>query len=130
MKYIIGIALLIVLLTLPAQARDESSEEFTGLELLRGCTAAIKQFDGRAISPKENIEMTYWMGFLAGFMDGNILTRLKGEKWPLCLPSTGIATEQAVRIVHKYLENHLEGLHQSGRILIFLALREAFPCKE
>ena len=130
MKYIIRIALLIFLLTLPAQARDESTGPSTGLDLLRAYTTAIKWFEGKTISPKENIEVMYWIGFLGGFIDGNIITRYDGEKHPLCLPSTGIQTEQAVRIVHKYLENHPEDLHLGAQILVFIALRDAFPCKE
>lgn len=72
MKYIIRTTVIFILLMLPVQAWAE----FTGLDLLRGCAAVIKQLDGRPTTPKENTEMTYWTGFLAGFIDGNIITRL------------------------------------------------------
>jgi hypothetical protein len=126
MKYVIGIVLLIVLLTLPVQARAE----FTGLDLLHGCAAVIKHSDGRALTPIEDWDMAYWMGFLTGFLDGYAITSYNVEKRPLCLPSEGVKGEQIARIVHKYLENHPEDLHNTPRILVFRAVLQAFPCKQ
>ena len=46
-----------------------------------------------------------------------------------CLPEIGIKYMQAVRIVTKYLTEHLLFLHEGGAALAIRDFREAYPCK-
>ena len=125
MKYIKYI-LPIILLMVPTYVLAAS----TGLDLLRGCTAAIKSIQGKDLSHEEYSEMIYWTGFLAGFNEANIITHYETQRPPYCPPAEGIQNEQLIRIVYKYLRGHPKDLHQSARLCVLLALRNAFPCKK
>ena len=70
----------------------------------------------------------YWIGYLGGFNDAAVLIDTAAAHGIYCVPPTGIENDQLVRVVKKYLDEHPEDLHQSARILILFALREAFPC--
>ena len=125
MKYI-KFFLPIILLTVPTHVLAGS----TGLDLLRGCTAAVKSIEGQDLSPEEYFEMIYWTGFLAGFNDANIVTHYETQKPPYCPPVEGIQSEQLIRIVYKYLKNHPKDLHQNARVCVLLAFRDAFFMQE
>ena len=45
-----------------------------------------------------------------------------------CLPKGG-KIRQGVMIVVRYLETHPERLHMKSGVLVYSALRDAFPCK-
>ncbi len=102
----------------------------SGNELLRSCGAAIKQQDGIKISPKESLEALWCIGYLAGFLDAVGLSPPKFDgKQIICPPKEGISTEQLIRVVTKWLHEHPEHLHESGRMEALLAISRAFPCK-
>jgi hypothetical protein len=72
----------------------------------------------------------YCSGYIDGFLDGHALTAaINGGRKLYCLPLRGISAEQATRIFVKYLQDHPEKLHDSGRILVLIAFETAFPCK-
>jgi Rap1a immunity proteins len=79
-------------------------------------------------------------GIHMAWIRGAMLSMLMAVEWQLsqptatarflpCLPD-GTGSEQAIRIVVKYLNSHPEKLHKDAHILVVEALREAFPCSK
>lgn len=117
------IALVLVVLSFPSTVVASPD----GASLLRACNAAIKQEDGVKVSDKESIEALWCTGYVAGYLDGLKVSSATSAK--VCFPSEGISGEQAIRVAVKWLKNHPEKLHESGRVEMLLALANAFPCK-
>lgn len=109
-----------------AQAQEQDSSFF-----LQACDAAVKQSDGRELPQQESLLALYCASYISGFLDATSLTSFStnGEK-NICTPDQGIANDQAVRILVKYLRENPEVLHQSGRTSLYVALAQAFPCKK
>ncbi len=105
-----------------------SAQTDTGMDLLRGCNAIIQAEEGKEVSMEDQLMSFYWIGYLGGFNDAAVLIDTAAAHGIYCVPPTGIENDQLVRVVKKYLDEHPEDLHQSARILILFALREAFPC--
>jgi len=63
-------------------------------------------------------------GYIAGV--GSMLT-WASEINRICIPD-GVTGGQVVSIVRKYLKENPESLHESGDLLVTIALRKAFPC--
>jgi hypothetical protein len=90
-------------------------------EPVPGNTTASQEYDG-----------AYCMGYIDAILD--VGARWKTTETPsgkaihFCLP-TGVPSDQARKIVRKYLEQHPEKLHWEADQLITLALVDAFPCK-
>ena len=99
-----------------------------GSELLRACTATVRQADGATLNAEDAARSVWCVGYVGGFLDGLAVMNWRGGASPVCLPQNGIENEQAVRIVVKYLRNHPEQLHESGRIAVVVAIGEAFKC--
>ena len=57
----------------------------------------------------------------------NTMAILKSKR--VCFPKEGIANEQAVRIVVKYLKDNPNRLHENEIALIMIALMHAYPCE-
>jgi hypothetical protein len=93
--------------------------EFRGIELLWRCS-----------SEEPDLQLAC-VGYLSGFMDGVEInaTATKGRK-SFCLPKEGISNDQARRILVKWLEARPKFLHESARVHVLLALKDAFPCAE
>lgn len=106
--------------------------EFTGSEMLRYCTAIIKQAEGKEITHEESMGIFLAIGYLAGFTDSHsVETGLSEPKKVLyCLPTSGLENDQLARIIQKHLKNNPETLHTNVRIEIAVALGKAFPCKD
>jgi len=110
---------------------NSSNAMQTGIEFLRACGAAVKQADGVPVSGQESVESLWCLSYLAGFTDSLRLTAslFKPQNQKVCLPEEGTSGEQLARIVTKWLKDHPEHIHESGRIQIMFALVNAFPCK-
>jgi len=101
-----------------------------GASLLRACNASNKQEDGIEVSDEEAAYALWCSGYVAGYLDGfQISSSTKGAGEKLCLPNAGITNDQAIRVITRWLKDHPETLHQSGRVEILRALASAFPCK-
>jgi hypothetical protein len=102
----------------------------TGVQILQACGSAVKQQDGAQISMQESIESIWCIGYLGGLLDGFGMSppKINGRQ-VLCLPEQGITNDQLVRLVTKWLREHPENLHESGRMEALIALSKAFPCK-
>jgi len=106
-----------------AQGRD-------GSFMLQACGAALKQADGGSLAAEEAAPAIYCVSYVAGFLDGmSLATGTSGAKRNVCLPERGISNDQAIRIFVKFLREHPEGLHESGRSSLYISLARAFPCK-
>jgi len=119
MKYL----LIIVLLCTFSQARAVESESYyTGNELLEKCEACINETSvakGNACA-----------GYILGISDlHEMFVALGMLKKGWCKPLVSVETNQLVRIVTKFLQEHPEDLHFAASELVADALTKAFPCE-
>lgn len=100
-----------------------------GNELLRACTAAVLQEEGAHVTVEQTVLGVWCTGYVGGFLDGLAVMSWKGGSTKVCLPEGGVENGQAIRILVKHLREHPATLHESGRVLIVVAIAQAFPCK-
>jgi hypothetical protein len=102
----------------------------TGDELLDACSVVVKRLDGAELSPEDMTKGIWCAAYLSGFVDAVGLTPpvILGQR-AVCLPADGVSGGQLARIVTKWLREHPEHLHESGRAETLLALAWAFPCQ-
>lgn len=103
---------------------------YTALDLLRDCRTAIAFTEGRG-QAGDFVSAAMCTGYINGMLDTNATVRmLNGDPAAIfCLPQQGIASEQAIRIVVKYLNDNPQHLNQSARVTAAMAVRVAFPCR-
>jgi hypothetical protein len=103
----------------------------TGAQFLESCGAAERLSDGKeAKSNEELISAIFCTGYISGFLDSlSVITTVTRANPVICLPSSGITNDQAIRIFLKFLRSNPEVLHESGRTSLAVSLRSAFPCK-
>ncbi len=109
----------------------------TGNYLLRACKEMLRE--GPPDSAEEMLQSiaagSHCAGYLMGMADmnslyqGSLTSVLGPDRGLFCMPTSGIETDQTMRIVVKYLEANPEELHFSKRLLVVKALSKAFPCK-
>jgi hypothetical protein len=115
---------------IPASA---CAEVHDGNDLLQKCNNVIRIFEEGTIEPTEN--MLADSSFCSGMMQGMTNTIIFFDAFQVtqnivCLPENGISNGQAAKVVIKYLQEHPEQLHVADSGLAFLALMDAFPCKD
>jgi hypothetical protein len=66
-------------------------------------------------------------GYVAGALDTLPLINLYAPG-TYCPPDTGIQTQQAVRLVHRYIRAHPEQKAGPARVAIIAAILRAYPC--
>ena len=97
-------------------------------------TAAEKRADDvlRECTDSDSAMRLSCLAYMSGFMDGIELGQAgsSSEMQRICLPDEGVSAEQARRVVVKWLQDHPKNLHESGRIQVFLAMADAFPCRK
>jgi len=124
--------LLVVLLSF-SLAGNAAEDIQNGSKLLQNCNSYLK-LTGGSSNLKIALGAGLCLGTVRGIIDaGDIFDTFTGQtgKSPtsvFCVPE-GVSTDQGVRVVIKYLEEHPEDLHQRGTTLTVLALKQAFPCK-
>jgi hypothetical protein len=94
---------------------SSSADFFSGNKLLPRLEASL--------DPKGGV---YDSGVGIGYVQG--ATDALAQMNLVCVPTSATAG-QVERIVHKYLVNRPERLHEGASFLVYVALREAFPCK-
>ena len=121
-----------VLLLSPLVGRADDDIN-SGSELLKNCNAYMMVTDGSSNS-KIILGAGRCLGIVRGIMDAGAIFDTfaeKAGKTPpnvFCLPEN-VSTDQGIRVVVKYLEEHPADLHQRGTALTVRALKQAFPCK-
>ncbi len=103
-----------------------------GNSLLEQCNDAIRIYDGKGLYVPEAglAKSTFCGGYVTGFIDvNNAHWKVDNLKTNYICPPDQIHPIQIIRVVHKYLKDHPEDLHEYRGILVFRALKQAFPCK-
>lgn len=112
-----------------------SAQAQTGDSLLKSCTQALQFIETNA-QTGELYEVGQCIGYINGVahgIDAALLSTSKSfEDYKArrfyCGPEQGVSSSQLVRVVHKYLSDNPEYLHQQGNVLVAGALIKAFPC--
>jgi hypothetical protein len=95
-------------------------EHLTANRLLPACKAFIIALDGNVPSYHNLIERGRCVGILEG---------LSYMPLHICTPN-GVMTDQAVRVVVKYIEEQPARWHEDFRTLALEAMLLAWPCKQ
>jgi hypothetical protein len=120
--------------THPAIAQQTPTQEPTGAQLLDECQVVAK---GGPNAPEDAAELAKGMhcfGYLSGVADTYVFWKYTNNTQkakvyiPACIPEEATTFELA-RVVVKYLNDHPNQLHNSYRLLVMLALEDAYPCK-
>jgi hypothetical protein len=117
-----GMALLVTLLT----TLGIPEKPFDGNGLLARCTTVIDpsdQTDRLAFADAASC-----FAFIRGFLNGHTAAVKLGSAEPLICAPGKLSVLEARRVVVEYLEDHPEKLHEPDGVLVYYALREAFPC--
>lgn len=123
---------LLVLLSFPL-AGNAAEDALSGSKLLRNCNSYLMLVDGSSNS-KIILGAGICLGTIRGIIDAGAIfdSHAVQDGKPatnvFCVPES-VSTDQGVRAVIKYLEEHPEDLDQRGTTLTVLALKQAFPCK-
>jgi hypothetical protein len=124
--------LLLVLLSL-SLVGNADEDVISGSKLLRNCNSYLMLVDGSSNS-KIILGAGICLGTVRGIIDAGTVfdTFADQEGKPsanvFCVPES-VSTDQGIKTVINYLEEHPEDLHQRGTALTVLALKQAFPCK-
>ncbi len=96
-----------------------------GNSLLERCELVLKQNP----NGEEGLLVMHLAAYLSGFTDGVIASAgLQGQEVPYNIPGN-VSLLQQVRIIKKWLEDHPKDLNKDPRLLIWTALRDAYPLK-
>ena len=121
---------------------SSSVQAFDGNMLMKACNA-LKKDTGRQIA-HEHITC---IGYLRGYVDGQqIATYMAADKAKIgeynrplkdeelkrhseyCIPKEADNAEQLGLVVLRYLENNPKDLHIPAGLLVWAALKDAYPC--
>ena len=109
-------------------ARAQNLLPSTGNDLIQHCGQAVRAMDGER---KPNMDFR-GMGFCQGLLRG-VWDVSSSSDTPLyrrvCHPDT-VNLEQAIRVVHKWLEDHPKRLHETSSWLVTEALARSWSCLE
>jgi hypothetical protein len=97
----------------------------TGDNLQKNCRAALALSNGQAANLYDAGICT---GTVKGAMDMAASYKKAADANMICFPE-GVTTGQNIKIVMEYLENHPQELQKRQGSLIYVALRDAFPCR-
>lgn len=95
----------------------------------------LKLHDKEHKTTTEFGDVAYLLGYYQGIIDTDALAKTAREKYPqsdfhviLNMPDN-VSPIQLAKIVDKYLNDHPEQLNEDGKVLIFVALMNAFGPK-
>ena len=118
---LLGVVLALSFLLSPASAAGEEAIVVSGLQghdLLALCT-----------SPAGSTELNFCFGYIEGIRDGLVwLAAARKSKASVAIPR-GTTKEQLAAVIVKYLNDHPERQARAAGILVFVALKQAFPPK-
>ncbi len=121
---------LLAVLAQASQAQETKTRFFMSASALADvCRAAIRLEDkSRTVSDAG--DSSQCVGYIQGTLD--TFEAVRGWKWApkagsICMPQEA-ATDQAIRIFLKYMDDHPEELHFAATPELQSALRNAFPC--
>jgi Rap1a immunity proteins len=105
-----------------------------GSSLLAKCSLDVRALDGEKLSSADIAEGAFCTGYVSGIHDTDYMVQMLEEHEKITLmkhacPPSNVSTEQAVRVVVKYLRDNPERLHMPAAVLVTDAIRRSFPCK-
>lgn len=121
--------LITLLLSGPVSAGD-------GTHLVVACENAQHMWSGKAEDEKAHRDLAYCSGLINGVVGALVITAnstssTEAHRLGICHPTKRgefIPTDQAVRVVQKFLNTHPEKLHEPDVVLAMTALKDAFEC--
>lgn len=122
-KFHISIGAAALFLLLPGAAAAG-----TGNELLENCKKTLRIVDGESTRDADTVPARRCVDLIHTVMETTFIHASQLGKGLFCTPP-GVSTEQAVRIVVKYLTSNPESLHQTDSVLVVEAMKPAFPCQ-
>jgi len=106
-----------------------ANENYDGNEFLSKCSSAVKLLDNEKLSNSEMQDAEWCLGYVEGIADGIEIVSETSKSARLYCMAEDVTTGQGVRVFVKWLRDHPEKLHNSGRILVVASFVNAFPCK-
>ena len=120
MRRVIPVVVVALSLLVPVGAGGDT---WDGNKLLEYCTPFVEGKSG------DLFQQGYCVGFVGGVVHALILARdMPAAVGYSCLPD-GVTNGQVARIVHKWLQENPEHLHERQVLPVIYALVRAFPCE-
>lgn len=116
---LVGVVALVVLIGSAGSTRGGFE---TGNEIFDNCREAV------AKDSEEWQDVAYCQSYIAGAFDMAQLVMTMEETPKTICPPSGVTLGQAVRVVYKYLEENPARTNFSAAILVWEALKQAWPC--
>lgn len=107
------------LICLIAAAPSVASTTVDGNSLLKECQKAVKLADDGDVKYADVSDIASCTGFIHGLM--------AVPNTIFCIP-VNVSTNQGIRVLVKYLQEHPEDLHLAKGKLALNAFADAFPC--
>ena len=106
----------------------------SGIDFLAECSALDKDSGLTNIEMAKNMTcLSYVQGLIDGATYGIALTqvesKMRAQPFPFCRPE-GVGNMQLLRVALKYVRDNPEKAHVETVVLVFTALKNAFPCSE
>ena len=126
MRYLPGLIFASFLCVFPVKAQTFKN----GSELMKDCSAAIKQMDTPSSTPTLTDAPAVWRcadfidGFLQGYAEGLLGKTAEPD---FCVDE--VPNREILRAVLKFLNDHPADLYNSAGSLVWSALYHSFPCK-
>ena len=121
MNYLLCIGLIFLSLISPASVSGDQGIVVSGLkghDLLRLCT-----------SRTDSSELNFCFGYIEGIRDGLVWLAVAQKSKSSVAISGKVTKEQLADVVVKYLNQHPQRQDRAAGILVFIALKQAFPPK-
>lgn len=103
-----------------------------GRDLLESCKGAITYFEKDSL-PSDTVSRdtaelgSICISYISGILDTLIFDNTVLKIRLFCIPKD-ITSDQAIRVIVKYLEDHPEQLNDPAIILVLTAFKTYFPC--
>ncbi len=113
-------------ITLVQAASANNISYRAGHDLLKFSNLYLQEKEGKELSSDESWAAATFRTYIEGYMGGIRISQTITKNEFLSLPKQP-THEQYARVINNYLKKNPEKLHVSARVLMFIALNEAFP---
>ena len=125
------VAILVAAMLLSLSPVTSLANTGDGNEVLKQCSALVRTADGGNNGSDDLSGTAYCAGLMTGITSTMTIWNTTREKAGMiriwCPPA--ITSQQAARIVVKYMNEHPDDLHRTGAYLVMSALQDAYPCE-
>jgi Rap1a immunity proteins len=98
--------------------------------LSAGCRIAIRTWSEQNPNPIDLLAAQSCAGYLQGAVDAFEFDKVSGSQRSgasICIPDD-VKSDQTIRVFMKYSDDHPEELHKGATVVVWEAMRQAFPC--